>query len=446
MTHDGPVVCKQLEEYLISKLAKDHSGVKYKVLKMIRFLCENECSAEFRRLIQRKADSIRPCQSYRGSPDPLRGDSPNKAVRDEATATMQALFAAENSGLAAHLQANPLQSRIQGIGSTDFGPAPSARPTISTSTSSMSSGPRQMESMGNPHFNNYAAPATSMQSIMQSDNPTKQIISAMTSGVQSVAQTLAKAANPYLPTALQQTESFYSTPSLPQQYSSNYQAPRSDWTPPKLDPVHVSSAAAFSSEESHGVKSAVNELCMANPARVVPSQQSLDVFVAKANALDGLQLATALTAKLTDASVQWTHKMKVLAGLEALHLAGLDIVTQSIKENPVGLFSLLSSPQCGAKARQVAGLVGILDVEPGKPAHAKLPTTQTEDLIDVGLVTGSDLLDFDDSGPAGSAVSLPAPKTVHPTTEGDLLDFGDIPVSRSPSPSVHVASSETSLI
>ena len=72
MTHEGSGVCKQLEEYLLIKLAKDHAGVKYKVLKIIRYICENDGSLEFRRLVQRKADIIRQCQSYRGSADPLR--------------------------------------------------------------------------------------------------------------------------------------------------------------------------------------------------------------------------------------------------------------------------------------------------------------------------------------------------------------------------------------
>jgi hypothetical protein len=355
---------------------------------------------------------------------------------------MQALFAAENSGVAAHQQSNPLQSRIQGIASTDFGPAPSARPT-SAMPSVSSSGPRQMESMGNPYFNNYSPqPSNSLQSIMQSDNPTKEIISAVTSGVQSVAQTLAKAANPYLPSSMQQSESsFYSTPTFQPSQAHSYQAPRSEWSPPKLDSVYITEQPSTDT-----VKAAVNELCMANPARVIPSQQSLDAFVSKCNTLDGLELANALSAKLVDPSVQWTHKMKVLAGLEALHAAGLDVVSQAVRDNPAGLFGLLSSPQCGAKARSVAVAFGVLDGLVGQQQSVK-KSQAMQDLIDVGIgqqpapirETSGDLLDFGDS-------PVPACKE----TSGDLLDFSSEPVvktSRTPSPALPVVnSSDVSLI
>src|SRR5690242_17260361 len=97
MTQLGPAVCKQLEEYLVAKLQKDHAGVKLKVLKILRHVCQQGASVEFRRLIHRRSDLIKQCQSYRGQPDPLTGDAPNKAVRDEASAALKAIFAADNA-------------------------------------------------------------------------------------------------------------------------------------------------------------------------------------------------------------------------------------------------------------------------------------------------------------------------------------------------------------
>ena len=385
MTHDGGATCKQLEEYLISKLAKDHSGVKLKVLRIIRYICENNGSIEFRRLIQRRADQIRQAQSFRGVQDPLNGDAPNKAVRDEANATMQSLFAAENSGVAALHAPNPLQARIQSMGSSDYSPSPHSYASAPASTG----GPRHMESMGNPYFNNYGPQtpaAPSLASIMQSDNRTRDIISAVTSGMQSVVDTITKTAHPYLPSSSgsQHGGGYGSSPPA----FSHPAQPRSDWIPPRMTPPPMSAQSEYlptggSSDDSStgAAQSLVNELCLLNAARVVPTQQSLDSFVGKceSSGIDPVKLGIALVTKLADPAVQWVHKMKVLAGITALHQAGLDAITATVAQQPAAILSLLSSPQCGAKAKLVAQLLGL--IEGGPPVTLR---RTPDDLLDLG--------------------------------------------------------------
>jgi hypothetical protein len=426
MTHEGPLVCKQLEEYLFSKLAKDHAGVKLKVLRILRFICENDCSLDFRRLTQKRVDVIRQCQSFRGAVDPLRGDSPNKAVRDEAVAAMQAVFAPENKSPAgSHSTASQsIQSRIGGIGSADFGPVTNHPSSSSvSSTYSSSTAPRRMESIGNPYFSNQANHGSSMpslSSIMQSDAPAREIISAMTTGVQSVAQSLAKAANPYLPSQLQQSAgNGYS--SSPEPYPSTLR--RSDWVPPRistdtLNPVAIEvSETANTGSTSSVVKQIVNELCISNPARVAPSTAALEVLIQRGQCLDGVLLAQALSDKLQDPTAPWTHKMKVLSGVEALHAAGLDVVTQTFKENPIGIYGLLSSPQCGSKARQVALLLGIIEGDASNHrSKSSTPHALIDDLIDVGPSTGIA------PGAARIQVAISPPRGA--SLEENLLDFG----------------------
>ena len=402
MSHEGPATCKQLEEYLLSKLAKDHSGVKFKVLRIIRYLCENDCSPEFRRLVQKKADAIRQCQSFRGVQDPLRGDSANKDVREEAAATMKSLFAAENSSSSLGPGCNPMQSRIQSMGSSDYGPMTAPPRPQSTFNSGpapySSSGPRQMESMGNPYFNNYATPSSgnSFSSIMQSDNRTRELISAVTSGVQSVVETLAQKANPYLPSHMQShpqpASASYSSSLGPSFQTSNPAPARSDWAPPRMSPpalvANFDNSYMTASSNDETAKSLVNELCAMNAARVAPTQQSLDLFVSKCETVDGVALGQALVSKLSDPSVQWVHKMKVLAGVEAIHASGLDAVTASFIDNPTGLMNLFSSPQCGTKARQVAQQLGLIDgvVFVKKPATGGSGRSSpvVDDLLDLG--------------------------------------------------------------
>ena len=398
MTHEGAAVCKQLEEYLNSKLTKDHSGVKLKALKIIRYVCENDGSAEFRRLMQRNCDAVRQAQSYRGSPDPLRGDAPNKAVRDEAGLTMKALFAAENSGSVAF---SAIQGRIQGIGNVgngNVGNVGSVGNGIVGGTPHPVS--RRMESIGNPNFDNYrSTPSpTSFATIMQSENPGRELISAVSSVVESIAR------SSYMPSSLTKlsSPSGYSSHSIP---SDQYQPQSSQsWTPPTIQPASSPPALI----DGDACKTVVGDLCLANAARVAPSQAALEAFVLKCESLDGERLGGVMVAKLSDPNVQWVHKAKLLAGVEALHTAGLDVAVSVVRDS-TALTNLLSSPQCGVRARQVQALIASSPV----PPH-------------VSGVEREDLLELDQPKPEPSSHDLlgatPSCLTID---SGDLLDLTD---------------------
>ena len=142
------------------------------------------------------------------------------------------------------------------------------------------------------------------------------------------------------------------------------------------------------------IRKAVAELCNSNPARLVPSQQALDVLVLKCQSADGVMVAQEFLKKLEDPNTQWTHKVKILSGIEAIHSAGLDAVTETIKQNESVLSTLITSPQCGAKARQVAQLLKTGQrVERGERASPVI-----DDLIDIGTAepksADNDLLEF----------------------------------------------------
>jgi len=256
-----------------------------------------------------------------------------------------------------------------------------------------------MEGVGNPYFSNTSneSSTASFSSIIHSDNPGREIISAMTTGVQSVAQSLAKAATPYLPASIQQ---HIQTPS----YTTS---PRSDWVPPKISvpvPTYVEPAQPRVSDSE--MLRVVNELCLSNPARSTPSQQAINSLISKCQEVDGVIVAETLMAKLQDPGAQWTHKLKALHGIEALHVAGLDLVSESIKQSPSGLVGLFSSPQCGMKARQVATQLGLIYGDVAVATKSKTPSPPLiDDLIDVGPSTmavkgGEDLLDFGEPAPA----------------------------------------------
>eukprot|EP00439_Symbiodinium_sp_Y106_P077295 s983_g16.t1 len=107
--------CQQLADYLLKKLEKDNPHVKLKCLKIIKHVCE-QGKPEFKRAVQRKADVVKACLQFRGTPDPLKGDAPNKAVREEADLAVKAVFSS-NASLNAYGFSTAQGKKMQGFGS-----------------------------------------------------------------------------------------------------------------------------------------------------------------------------------------------------------------------------------------------------------------------------------------------------------------------------------------
>lgn len=65
--------------------------------------------------MQRHSTAVRQLVHYKGHPDPLRGDSLNKAVREMANEAMVAIFSTEESK-PVPVVSEGLGKRIQGFG------------------------------------------------------------------------------------------------------------------------------------------------------------------------------------------------------------------------------------------------------------------------------------------------------------------------------------------
>ncbi|KAF4753690.1 AP-4 complex accessory subunit Tepsin, partial [Perkinsus olseni] len=123
----------QLEDYLCNKIAsKDDANVKFKCLRIIRNILDPDAqvhaSMDFKKRMQRRADVVKSCRMFRGPVDPLRGDAPNKAVREEAEAALKMIFNEATIGQqhqqpTAAAPYSGLHDRIKGFGSTPGGPA-----------------------------------------------------------------------------------------------------------------------------------------------------------------------------------------------------------------------------------------------------------------------------------------------------------------------------------
>ena len=145
-TYSSSSSCRQLEDHLVSKLASSDPIVRLKALRLIRRVSEEGCNPEFSRGIQSRLNLIKECLTFRGTLDPLRGDAPNKAVRDEAALAMKAIFSERKQDSQPRVSVSSVGG-LQGFGSAvgsrqdKFGSFSSVfSAAVKTMTSSRSSG------------------------------------------------------------------------------------------------------------------------------------------------------------------------------------------------------------------------------------------------------------------------------------------------------------------
>lgn len=86
-------------------------------LRLIKYSV-GKSGTDFRREMQRHSAVVRQLFHYKGQLDPLKGDAPNKAVRDMAHEAISAIFSEENKP--APVEDLSLNKRIQGFGNTNF--------------------------------------------------------------------------------------------------------------------------------------------------------------------------------------------------------------------------------------------------------------------------------------------------------------------------------------
>ena len=87
--------CQIIQDHLLKRLEKDDPRVKFKTLRCLKHLVLKGHHS-FRRDLQRQVEVLRDCLHCRGPPDPLRGDAPYRAIREEAQEIMNVLFSEHN--------------------------------------------------------------------------------------------------------------------------------------------------------------------------------------------------------------------------------------------------------------------------------------------------------------------------------------------------------------
>jgi hypothetical protein len=85
-----------LQDNLLNRLKVDSPAVKLKVLRVLKHVCTRG-HASFKKDLQRRIDVLRVCLDFRGTPDPLYGDTPYRLVREEAQEVMNLCFDTEKN-------------------------------------------------------------------------------------------------------------------------------------------------------------------------------------------------------------------------------------------------------------------------------------------------------------------------------------------------------------
>merc|ERR1719391_1842086 len=100
--------CQTIEDLIVKKLSKNKPYIKYKALRIVKYLCETG-SPNWRRAWQRNTDKLRDAQQFRGPADPIYGDAPYQQVRKAAKDAMQAAFQQST------IDSSHIKNRIKGM-------------------------------------------------------------------------------------------------------------------------------------------------------------------------------------------------------------------------------------------------------------------------------------------------------------------------------------------
>ncbi|XP_022092478.1 AP-4 complex accessory subunit tepsin-like isoform X2 [Acanthaster planci] len=119
LTYVSSNYCKSLLDILVDRLDKPSHHIKFKVLRVMKYVIENG-SEEFHSGLLRRSTGIQLATQFSGPPDPLHGNAPYIAVRSAAKELSEVLFDTERSRNKEPNQ-NKETARTRGLGTSQSG-------------------------------------------------------------------------------------------------------------------------------------------------------------------------------------------------------------------------------------------------------------------------------------------------------------------------------------
>ncbi|KAK9149294.1 hypothetical protein Scep_008051 [Stephania cephalantha] len=323
-------IVKEVSEYIFKRLDHKSPIVKQKTLRVIKYAV-GKSGVEFRREMQRHSNAIRQLFHYKGHPDPLKGDALNKAVRDTAHETIQAMFASEESKPS---PAEELNRRIEGFGNTNFEvPSDDKKSFLS-----------EVVGIGSAHIKQGLSSLAAAHSQRKNDVGTYKS--------PTLRRSLTNEAN-----SSDRYERFeYQSDTR----SSSGFSSGSSGTWGHDSNVKASEAMNGNSSSSHGGSKSREErlletIVTSGGVRLQPTRDAIQVFLAEASKLDAVALSRALETKLQ--SHLWQVRMKAICVLESILRkkddAHFEVIASYFTENKDAVVRCSESPQASLREKSV---------------------------------------------------------------------------------------------
>lgn len=426
MTLEGSDAAASIGDALVKRLANKSPYVLSKALKIIKELCLKG-NPEFRRYMQRHAGPVRECQSFRGDPDPLKGERPNQIVRDAAKEATEAVFSSVTASSAPVQGNRQVSGRIQGFGSGN-GPGASGGSGGGSGGGGYSSSSSKYVGFGNPNmgtnsakskqsdYSQYLNPQTWIDGAQEAVNVANQLITGYHPAQSKATPFLREPASDYHAPGPPAGNTYSSNQSSSNQLKLHY-APSSSGT---SAPAPASGGEVLSAE-----KQLVEGICNGGGVRVQPRPEDLQKFVKSASSLDGEQLARQLLAQLEAGT--WQAGLRALCAMEAVldrgHTASCQALGDYLKQESEPIRKARSSAQ-SSLSRRADIVYGILFPDGHKSTSSVPAPAPAAQMIDFGAEEPSA------AAAASSGVDLlgdllsdgPAPAAAQPSTPDGMFD------------------------
>lgn len=362
-------IVKEVSDFILKRLEHKSPVVKQKALRLIKYSV-GKSGTDFRREMQRHSAVVRQLFHYKGQLDPLKGDAPNKAVRDMAHEAISAIFSEENKP--APVEDLSLNKRIQGFGNTNFEmPSEDKKSFLSEvvglGSASIKQGLSsfaQGNSMRKNENGSYRSPNLRRSLTIENDYSDR-----------------------YEPVELRnETQGGYGISKNVAGGSWNQ-----DSRVLKEDRLNGDSSASYTGSKTREEK-LLETIVTSGGVRLQPTRDAIQVFLVEAAKLDALAMSRALEAKLQ--SPLWQVRMKAICVLESILRKKDDekfsIILSYFCENNDVVVKCSESPQSSLreKANKVLSLLGEEQaggLVSGSERSVKAETTtvvQMPDLID----------------------------------------------------------------
>lgn len=362
-------IVKEVSEFLLKRLDHKSPIVKQKALRMVKYSV-GKSGAEFRREMQRNSVAVKQLLHYKGTADPLKGDSLNKAVRETAQDALSAIFSTDDNRPAAASEVT--HKRMEGFGNTSYVmPSEEKKSFLSEVVGLGSASIKQgLNTLAQAHSQSfkkndtgsYRGPTLNRSLTVESDHSERYDKMSYVGGGQGNSSiTRNVASGPW----------------------------GQDSRTVTTESTNVDSTSSYGESKTREERF-LETIVTSGGVRLQPTRDALQAFLVEASKMDALALSRALESKLQ--SPNWQVRTKAVCVLEAILRKKDDehfvIMASYFTEHIDLVIKCSESPQSSLreKANRVLSLIGGEQTGNAseRPTKVEKAVVEMPDLIDTG--------------------------------------------------------------